>query len=208
MRRLIVGFGLLLLSRSAIAEVSAQGFIDGLLSEYRTMRPGKAEEISPEDRSHNERVRKSLLDRLDVDKLGRLSLADHWDRLQPAQREEFLSVLRTVLEERSIKNLKATRERFEVQYDGVDAFENGEALVKTILQLKNEEYFVDFRLEPRGDSWVIYDVVTDDVSTIRNYRDQFNKIIAEKGFDELLRRMRENLIEDPGKRSTAEPGAG
>jgi ABC-type transporter MlaC component len=197
MRRVFVCLGLVLAVRVAFAAGSAQGFIDGLLADYRTMKPGGNSDLSPADVGHNEQVRKNLLAHIDVEKLGRLSLADHWETLAQAKRDEFLTVLHNVLEQRSISNIRATREHFEVQYDGVDDLDGGEALVKTILQVKNDEYYVDFKVEPQGESWKIYDVITDDVSTIRNYRDQFNKIIAEKGFDELLRRMRENLIEEP-----------
>lgn len=191
--------GLLALQGAALASDDAQKFVEGLLAEYRTMKPEapKGSALPPADQQHNDQVRKDLLARLDVEKLGRLSLQDHWEKLAEAQRKDFLQVLRHVLEERSLKNIRATTERFEVQYDGVDQLEGGDALVKTILQVKNDEYFIDFKLSPQGEGWIIYDVITDDVSTVRNYRDQFNKIIAEKGFDELLRRMRENLIDNP-----------
>ena len=33
----------------------------------------------------------------------------------------------------------------------------------------------------------------DDVSTLRTYRSQFNKIIAEKGFPELIERMKKKV---------------
>jgi phospholipid transport system substrate-binding protein len=208
MRRILVFLAAVtVLTAAAGAAVSPQQFIEELLDEYRTMKPGRAEELSAEDRAFNDQVRKDLMARLDVDKLGRLSLQDHWDKLTEQQRSEFLEVLRNVLEERSLNNIRGTREKFEVQYDGVDTLQSGDALVKTILELARDEFYVDFKLEPRGDSWIIYDVVTDDVSTVRNYRDQFNKIIAEKGFDELLRRMRDNLIEDPSA-SKKEPEAG
>jgi phospholipid transport system substrate-binding protein len=38
--------------------------------------------------------------------------------------------------------------------------------------------------------WQIYDIVTEGSSLIRNYRNQFRRVIEKKGFDELLRRMK------------------
>jgi phospholipid transport system substrate-binding protein len=208
MRFLLPWLASALFANIALAAPTPRDFIEALIAEYRTMQPGKSESLSEADRAHNETVRRDLLSRLDVEKLGQLALADHWESLSPEKRTEFLGVLREVLQERSLKNIRGTTERFEVQYDGVDELPDGEALVKTILQLKSDEFYVDFKLQPKDDGWIIYDVITDDVSTIRNYRDQFNKIIAENGFEELLRRMRENLLDEPPASKSKEPEAG
>jgi phospholipid transport system substrate-binding protein len=41
----------------------------------------------------------------------------------------------------------------------------------------------------------VYDVVTDDLSLLENYRAEFNKVIARESFDALLGKMKKKLAE-------------
>ncbi|HEY7957952.1 MAG TPA: ABC transporter substrate-binding protein, partial [Polyangia bacterium] len=66
----------------------------------------------------------------------------------------------------------------------------------------------------------VWDVVTDEVSLMRNYKSQFNRIITDNGFPELLKRMKDKLKQDDDqntkdkaaksgtKTATAKTGAG
>jgi phospholipid transport system substrate-binding protein len=54
---------------------------------------------------------------------------------------------------------------------------------------------VDYRLSQDGGVWRVQDILLDDVSLAANLQSQFNKIITENSYAELLRRMREKLNE-------------
>ena len=43
--------------------------------------------------------------------------------------------------------------------------------------------------------WKIYDVVVEDISLVNNYRSQFNRIVANSSYEELVRRMKEKQLE-------------
>ena len=45
---------------------------------------------------------------------------------------------------------------------------------------------VTYMLHKTGVQWMLFDIVVDNVSTLGNYRDQFNKIMNSDGFDQLL----------------------
>ncbi len=194
---------LLLSSVTARAALGPQPFIEQLLEQYRTMKAAPDHELSNEEKIQNDTIRKALLQKLDIDEIGRLSLEKHWTSLNEEQQAEFLQLLHTLIEDRSLKNIRGTSEDFHVEYEGVDKLQDSKALVKTVLEVKDDEFFVDFKLYPKGDTWMIYDVVIDDVSTIRNYKDQFNKIIAEEGFAKLLKTMRDKSLDSPQNRSGA-----
>lgn len=53
---------------------------------------------------------------------------------------------------------------------------------------------MDSRLHRVENMW-IYDVVVEDISLVNNYRSQFNRIISNSSYDELLRRMKEKQLE-------------
>ncbi len=43
--------------------------------------------------------------------------------------------------------------------------------------------------------WFVYDVIADGVSLVRNYRGQFDKIIRESGYPELVEELRKKSKE-------------
>ena len=47
-----------------------------------------------------------------------------------------------------------------------------------------------------GGTWRVFDVTTDSVSMVANYRSQFHSIISEHGIDGLLQRMRDRLARE------------
>ena len=49
-----------------------------------------------------------------------------------------------------------------------------------------------------NNEWKAYDLIIDRVSLVNNYRAQFNRVIAESSFEELLSRIREKLNEPTG----------
>ena len=62
------------------------------------------------------------------------------------------------------------------------------ATVTATLVVKDDKFPVTyklFRADAKGE-WKIYDVITDDVSLVSTYSDQFRKLISNKGFDGLL----------------------
>jgi phospholipid transport system substrate-binding protein len=42
----------------------------------------------------------------------------------------------------------------------------------------------------RDGAWVAYDVVIDDVSIVKTYRSQFNKVIQSQSYEALVKKMR------------------
>ena len=49
---------------------------------------------------------------------------------------------------------------------------------------------------PSGADWRVYDIITDGVSLVKNYRRQFRRIIRDEGWDGLIDRMQKKLETD------------
>ena len=64
------------------------------------------------------------------------------------------------------------------------------AKVAAQVKSKKRKAVLEFKLLWAKDRWRVYDIAIDDVSTVRTYRSQFRKLIAEKGFPELINRMK------------------
>jgi ABC-type transporter MlaC component len=170
----------------------------------------KVEPNSAEEKKLAEQARYELRDFLDIDELGRRALADHWSEkedspsrkkakgtassrvISPEKRDEFLALLRELIEKNYIKGLRANLE-YKVEYAGEQR--KGEALlVNTVINTQRHgrpyKVSIDYELRQQAGKWRAYDVITDNVGLVENYRAQFNKLIERDGFDGLLDRMR------------------
>jgi phospholipid transport system substrate-binding protein len=137
-------------------------------------------------------VTTSLRDFLDIEALGRRALKDHWDGLNAAQKDQFMTLLRDLIEKNYIKGLRANLE-YQVSYTGER--KKGEDIVvstevKTQRRGRPYTVAVDYVLRKEGGKLRAFDVITDSVGLVENYRAQFNKIIAKHGFEGLLARMK------------------
>ena len=159
--------------------------VQGLLRE-------KAEPGSAAEKKLASQVTRSVRDFLDIDTLGQRAMRDHWEKLSAGKRREFLQLLRELVEANYIKALRANI-NYDVNYMGESADGDG-LLVKTEVQARRRgrprSIEIDYQLTRDGQAWRAFDVVTDGVGLVENYRAQFNKIIARDGFSGLMDRMR------------------
>lgn len=135
---------------------------------------------------------------LDVDELGQRALGQHWKALTPAQRKEYLSLLRQLVEGNYIKAMRSNLS-YQVKY--LSEKDQGESrVVVTELELQRngrpETMSVDYVLKKQGNDWRAFDLVTDGVGLVENYRAQFNKIISKEGVPGLLDRMRKKKTQN------------
>lgn len=139
------------------------------------------------------KVTESVRGFLDIDELARRALVDHWAKLTPAQQTEYLTVLRGLIEDNYIKGLRANLQ-YTVAYKGETKNADKTVLVKTEVTAKKRgrpiKIAVDYVLVDSGGKLKCFDIKTDGVGLVENYRAQFNKIIAKDGFDGLLAKMK------------------
>lgn len=145
--------------------------------------------------ARNQRLSTLVSELLDLEELSRQALRDHWDTRTPAQREEFVSLLRQLVQEQYERNLERTM-NYTVTYDGADV--RGQVVtVRTLASSASNRrapaVSIDYQMVKVGNTWRVFDISTDGVSLVRNYRTQFNRIIEREGWDALIARMRERL---------------
>jgi len=147
------------------------------------------------DAKRADKLSKALNRMLDFEVLSKHALDAHWDGLTPAQRTEFVDLLRQLVERSYQKNMKSTA-NYQVRYGDAREATTGTVVQTTARSRKNRrapEVSIDYTMTVRDGQWKVYDVVTDGVSLVDNYRSQFNRIIRKKGFDALVEKMRTRL---------------
>ena len=58
-----------------------------------------------------------------------------------------------------------------------------------IVTAKGSEIPVESRLNLKGDRWLTYDILVENLSLISNYRSQFDRVIRTNGYPELVKRL-------------------
>jgi phospholipid transport system substrate-binding protein len=159
----------------------------------RILRQPAANEAARQRRS--EQLRATINGLLDYEELSRRALRDHWEGRTPQQREQFVALLRQLVERNYESNLERTLD-FEVSYDSESPRE-GTSLVTTTARSRTQRrqppVEIAYTMVQRGNEWKVVDVATDGVSMVDNYRSQFNRIITRDGWDELITRMQRRL---------------
>jgi len=128
----------------------------------------------------------------DYDYLAHQTLKDSWEQRTPAERAEFTQLLKDLVRNAYRKNLKKTL-GYSVDYKGesdVDAGKIVKTVAKNAKNAREEPVSIDYVVHQVDGKWLIGDIVTEGSSLVKNYRNQFRKVIQKHGFEELLTRMK------------------
>ena len=148
---------------------------------------------SKEEKDLAAKVTTSVRSFLDIDQLGKRAMVDNWGKLSKSQQDEFLRLLRALIEDNYVRGLRSNLE-YTVDYNGETTDKDGNVVVATQINTKRKnrpvKIAVDYVLRKQGDKLKAWDVKTDGVGLVDNYRTQFNKIIDKEGFAGLISRMK------------------
>lgn len=165
---------------------SANEKIAGLLKE-------KPAAGSKEEKELATKVTTSVRDFLDIDELGKRAMADQWDKLTKEQQAEFLTTLRALIEDNYVRGLRANLQ-YTVDYTGETTDKDGNTIVTTTVNTKRKgrtvKIGIDYVLKKDNGKLKAWDVKTDGVGLVENYKTQFNKIIEKEGFAGLISKMK------------------
>jgi phospholipid transport system substrate-binding protein len=59
-----------------------------------------------------------------------------------------------------------------------------------IITTKGTQVPVEARVRRKGDRWLMYDVLVENVSLVASYRSQFDRVIRTSSYEELVRRLK------------------
>jgi phospholipid transport system substrate-binding protein len=146
-------------------------------------------------------VRKIASEVFDVQETARRALGPHWQKVSPAEREEFVQVFADLLERTYISKIDLYGGE-KLQYTA-EQIDGDRAVVKAkVLTKQGTEVPVEARMLKGGsDRWLIYDIAIENISLIGNYRAQFDQIIRKQSFAELLNRLktkRDDFLDEGG----------
>ena len=149
-------------------------------------------------------VRKLASEVFDTMETAQRVLGQHWQPLNQTQREDFAKLFANLLEQTYISRIdEFGGERLTYVSEQVD----GErAVVRArIITNKGTEVPVESRLLLKGDRWLTYDILVENLSLISNYRSQFDRVIRQQGYPELVKRLQARVEALNEKGDKAQP---
>ncbi|HSN81571.1 MAG TPA: ABC transporter substrate-binding protein [Polyangiales bacterium] len=152
----------------------------------------------PDTPKRAEELTELLGEFLDYERLARLSLDKQWEKQTPRERARFVSLLRQLVERQYQRNMESTLD-YEVTWVGTEPIETGvkvKSSAHSVSKKRQPPVTIDYSMSPAGDEWKVFDIFTDDVSLVKNYKRQFRRVIADEGWDGLIGRMEKKLKAD------------
>jgi phospholipid transport system substrate-binding protein len=148
----------------------------------------------PKNEGRRRQLRDVIYSRFDFTEMAKRSLGPHWGRRSPQEQQEFTKVFADLLESSYVDKIEGYNGE-KVSYTREQQDQDNAEVFTKLQTKKGEEFSINYKLHPVGGEWKVYDVVIEDISLVNNYRSQFNRILANGSFDELLKRLQQKSPE-------------
>ncbi len=152
----------------------------------------------PENKIRREQeLKKAIGTIFDYDEMAKLALGRNWNGRTAAEQKEFVQLFEDVLWKAYARKVESYNNEKIVYLNETNDGKYAEVRSKVITP-KGDEYSLDYRLMNKNGKWAVYDVIIEGVSLVANYRSQFDEIISDKGYDELVRKLKFSADEIKG----------
>jgi phospholipid transport system substrate-binding protein len=141
-------------------------------------------------KERRDQLRQILFSRFDFTEMAKRALGSNWRRRTPQEQEEFIRLFTDVLERAYADIIESySDEKIVYVYERVDG--TFADVASKILTSRGEEYSINYKVHLISNEWKVYDVVAENISLVNNYRSQFNRVISNASYEELVRRLRD-----------------
>jgi phospholipid transport system substrate-binding protein len=145
-----------------------------------------------EERRHQ--LRQILFARFDFTEMAKRALGAHWRRRTPTEQEEFVRLFTELLERSYAGTIESYTDE-KIVYTGERLDGNYADVNSKVITRKGEEFSLNYKTHLIDGEWRIYDVIVENISVVNNLRSQFNRVIANASYEELIRRLKEKQSE-------------
>jgi len=132
----------------------------------------------------------------DFEGMARSTLGYHWRTLTSGQREQFVTLFTAFMEDAALSKIQEYSGQ-RVEFTRETPIADGYMQVQghAILNNGSQPIPIGFMCHQIDGSWKVYDLTVDNISVMANYRNQFNRVINDQGFDHLMAVMRQKQLE-------------
>jgi phospholipid transport system substrate-binding protein len=143
-------------------------------------------------KARRDKIRLRIQERFSFEDMAKRALGKHWKKRSDAEKSEFVKVFGTLIENSYIGKLEAYTN--EVVLYGEEINKKRVIEVRTkIVTARDTEIPINYRLLSRNGQWMVYDVIVEGVSLVRNYRTQFNQALRSAPFKDLIAKLEKKI---------------
>lgn len=162
----------------------------------QVMQIAENQNLSEQDKSSQ--LKKIFNNIVDIQWIGRFAMGKNWRNLSEQQKNLFMSLYPDYLTKSYVKNFNEINKNT-IKVISVNSTSEREYIVFTSItnKINNTSVNVNFRLIQNGETYKdfkIFDIIAEGVSLISTQRNEFNEIMSNGGFDELIKRIRQHKI--------------
>ena len=154
------------------------------------------EDSSLQNQERLDKLEALLLPHVDAKEFARRCLGRHWRDIDEVQRKEFTELFIELIKKTYGGMLNRYPGQVRITYDDERVEDNyAEVATRIFAPIREEPFDVRYRMHQTNERWLIYDVVLENVSMVRNYRNQFNRILNKHSFADLIARLKQKIKE-------------
>ena len=143
----------------------------------------------------------------DFDEFSTRTVGPSWRKFTPEQKEGFKTAFTDLLRNTYIDTLDEYDGQ-KIRFTGEVVANNGKRVeVQMEFLTSKQAHPVAFRMLEKNGRWVVYDVLIEGISMIKNYRDQFRDILAKGDPQTLIERVQAKALEQKEKKAQAKKEA-
>jgi len=159
----------------------------------------KDQSVAPADRE--KKLRTIAESHFDFERMARSAVGLHWRDFSDQQRAEFVPLFTNFIEDvvlsrmrdYSVEKVQQTIQTLNIQFtkERLDSPDDAVVFSEITLPGRPNPIDVNYLMKRDGGEWKIYDITLDAISVIANYRNQFNRVLNDGGYDKLVSIMRQ-----------------
>ncbi len=190
---LVVFLGVILLLPPATVFASpAQEQLKISIDKILTILKDQSLKGEAQEKQRRDALRAAIDERFSFKKMSQFSLARHWKTITPDQQKEFVKLFGRLLEEIYVSKIESYTDE-KIKYTG-EFVSKKKAKIFSEVVTDEIKIPIEYRMFKTGkNNWMIYDMLIEGVSLIKNYRTQFDEVLQKKSFDTLIEDLKKKI---------------
>jgi phospholipid transport system substrate-binding protein len=141
-----------------------------------------------------EKIKEILLPQFDPQEIVKRTLGPYWRERTEAQKKEFTQLFIELIEKTYSGMLDRYTPGVQFFYDQERIEDDfAEADTRIFDPVQNKTFSISYHLHKVDGKWLIYDIVAENVRLVRNYRNQFNRILSKSSYEDLVQTIQSKL---------------
>lgn len=145
-------------------------------------------------KERREQLRQIIGSRFDFGEMAKRSLGSNWQKANNEDQRQFVELFTELLEKSYADQIESYNGE-KIVYGRENVSQDQADVDTKIVTKKGEEIAITYKLRSAAGDWKVYDVVIENVSLVNNFRSQFNRILANASFAELLKKLQSKSVE-------------